>query len=55
MNILQLNKPRKVIIIKNNIFKPKINKVFSFDESIKAYEYLMEYDVFGKIVVEIKN
>jgi len=41
--------------ISKNIFKPKINKVFSFHESIKAYEYLMEYDVFGKIVVEIKN
>ena len=33
----------------------KDSLTFSFDESIKAYEYLMEYDVFGKIVVEIKN
>ena len=41
--------------INKNIFKPKINKIFSFDETIKAYEYLMEQDVFGKIVVEINK
>ena len=35
------------------IFKPKIDKVFSFKNTIEAYKYLLEYDVMGKIVVEI--
>ena len=39
--------------IKEGIFKPKIDKVFSFKSTIEAYKYLLEYDVMGKIVVEI--
>ena len=35
------------------IFKPKIDKVFSFKSTIEAYKYLLKYDVMGKIVVEI--
>ena len=41
--------------IKEGIFKPKIDKVFSFKNSIEAYKYLLEYDVMGKIVVEVNN
>ena len=37
------------------IFKPKIDKVFSFKNTIEAYKYLLEYDVMGKIVVEIDS
>ena len=37
------------------IFKPKIDKVFSFKSTIEAYKYLLEYDVMGKIVVEIDS
>jgi len=36
-------------------FKPKIDKIFSFKNSIEAYKYLLEYDVMGKIVVEVNN
>ena len=36
-------------------FKPKIDKIFSFNNSIEAYKYLLEYDVMGKIVVEVNN
>ena len=35
--------------------KPKIDKVFSFKNTIEAYKYLLEYDVMGKIVVEIDS
>jgi len=41
--------------IKAGIFKPKIDKVFSFKDAIEAYKYLLEYDVMGKIVVEVNN
>ena len=41
--------------INDGIFKPKIDKVFSFKNAIEAYKYLLEYDVVGKIVVEINN
>ena len=37
------------------ILKPKKIKVFTFDESINTYEYLIKYVVFGKIIVEIFN
>ena len=40
---------------KEGIFKPKIDKIFSFKNSIEAYKYLLEYDVMGKIVVEVNN
>ena len=30
-------------------------KVFSFNNTIEAYKYLLEYDVMGKIVVEIDS
>ena len=54
----QASLDRGVNFVKNKInngkFKPKIDKVFSFDDTIKAYEYLLQYDVIGKIVVEIK-
>ena len=41
--------------INDGIFKPKIDKVFSFKNAIEAYKYLLEYDVMGKIVVEVNN
>ena len=41
--------------ISDGIFKPKIDKVFSFMDSIEAYKYLLEYDVMGKIVVKVNN
>ena len=41
--------------INDGVFKPKIDKVFSFKNSIEAYKYLLEYDVMGKIVVEVNN
>ena len=41
--------------INKGIFKPKIDKVFSFKNSIEAYKYLLKYDVMGKIVVEVNN
>jgi len=40
--------------IQEGIFKPKIDKIFSFENTIEAYNYLLEYDVMGKIVVEVK-
>ena len=40
---------------KEGIFKPKIDKIFSFKNSIEAYKYLLEYDVMGKIVVDVNN
>jgi len=41
--------------ISDGIFKPKIDKIFSFKNSIEAYKYLLEYDVMGKIVVDVNN
>ena len=41
--------------INKGIFNPKIDKVFSFKNAIEAYKYLLEYDVMGKIVVEVNN
>lgn len=41
--------------ISDDIFKPKIDKVFSFMDSIEAYKYLLEYDVMGKIVVKVND
>jgi len=40
--------------IEEGIFKPEIDKVFSFENTIEAYNYLLKYDVMGKIVVEVK-
>ena len=55
----QLSLLRGVDYITKNInegmFKPKIDKVFSFKYSIEAYKYLLEYNVMGKIVVEVNN
>ena len=41
--------------INEGIFRPKIDKVFSFEETIAAYNYMMEYDVIGKIVVQLNK
>ena len=40
--------------IEQGIFKPEIDKVFSFEDTIKAYNYLLKYDVMVKITVKVK-
>ena len=40
--------------IGKGMFKPKIDKIFNFENSIEAYKYLLEYDLVGKIVVNLE-